>query len=155
MQTQGQNVYIDASNLYKRPHMCVYNGCSLFLLQTVQMIFHKRSISAWKVTITTIYSHSSIGRNVVYSQWNSGLGRELQTYGQSSRSTDRTRDRCEPKFLWTPEHSIQNSMPRFNDAHSGSKQKFKTSIDMKYNLVITAMGDMVSIISYYRDGRQG
>lgn len=40
--------------------------------------------------------------------------------GHSSRSRDRTRDICEPRFLCIPEHSMQINTPRFRLAQSGS-----------------------------------
>lgn len=45
----------------------------------------------------------------------------LSSTGQSSRSKDRTRDRCVPRFLCIPEHSIQIRAPRFRLAQSGSE----------------------------------
>lgn len=45
----------------------------------------------------------------------------MSSSGHSSRSRDRTRDRCVPRFLWMPEHSMQISAPRFRLAQSGSE----------------------------------
>lgn len=45
----------------------------------------------------------------------------LNTYGHSSKSSDRTLDTCEPRFLCIPLHSIHIRAPRFNEAQSGSK----------------------------------
>ena len=44
--------------------------------------------------------------------------------GHSSRSSDRTLDIWDPKFLWTPEHSIQIRAPKLILAQSGSKEIF-------------------------------
>ena len=43
------------------------------------------------------------------------------TYDQSSNSNERTLDKCVPKFLWIPEHSIQIRAPWFKLAQTGSK----------------------------------
>lgn len=45
----------------------------------------------------------------------------INTYGQSSSSKERILDKCVPKFLCTPEHSIQTRPPIFRDAQSGSE----------------------------------
>lgn len=44
----------------------------------------------------------------------------MSSIGQSSRSSDRTRDRCVPRFRCIPEHSIHIRAPRFKLAQSGS-----------------------------------
>lgn len=44
----------------------------------------------------------------------------VSSRGQSSKSSERTRDRCVPRFRWMPEHSMQMSAPRFKLAHVGS-----------------------------------
>ena len=41
------------------------------------------------------------------------------TYGHSSRPRDLTLDKCVPKFLCIPEHSIQINVPKLRLAHSG------------------------------------
>jgi len=41
------------------------------------------------------------------------------SYGQSSNSSDRTRDKCVPRFLCNDAQSIQIKAPRFNEAHVG------------------------------------
>ena len=43
------------------------------------------------------------------------------TYGHSSNPRDLTLDKCVPKFLWIPEHSIHISVPKFKLAHSGAE----------------------------------
>ena len=48
---------------------------------------------------------------------------DMTTYGHSSSCNDRTLDRCEPRFLWIPEHSIHMRAPRFKLAHSGSETR--------------------------------
>ena len=48
------------------------------------------------------------------------LGSREVTYGQSSRSSDRTLDKCVPRFRCIPLHSMHISAPRFSDAQSGS-----------------------------------
>jgi hypothetical protein len=45
------------------------------------------------------------------------------TYGHSSKSKDLTLDKCVPKFLWIPEHSIQIKVPKLRLAQSGSEKK--------------------------------
>jgi hypothetical protein len=45
----------------------------------------------------------------------------VSSRGQSSKSSERTRDRCVPRFRWMPEHSMQMSAPRFKLAHVGSE----------------------------------
>lgn len=47
----------------------------------------------------------------------------MSSRGHSSRSRERTRDRCVPRFLWIPEHSMQIRAPRFRLAQSGSKKR--------------------------------
>ena len=47
------------------------------------------------------------------------------TYGHSSKSKDLTLDKCVPKFLWIPEHSIQIKVPKLRLAQSGSEKKDK------------------------------
>lgn len=44
----------------------------------------------------------------------------MSSMGQSSRSSERTRDRCVPRLRWIPEHSMQMRAPRFRLAQSGS-----------------------------------
>lgn len=48
------------------------------------------------------------------------------TYGHSSRSSDRTREMCEPKLRWMPEHSMHTKTPRFKLAQSGSNLRGET-----------------------------
>lgn len=43
--------------------------------------------------------------------------------GQSSRSRDRTRDRCVPRLRWMPEHSMQMRAPRLRLAQSGPEKR--------------------------------
>ena len=54
------------------------------------------------------------------------------TYGHSSRPRDRTRDKCVPKFLWIPEHSIHMRVPRLRLAHSGAEIYKQTNLTL-YN----------------------
>lgn len=44
----------------------------------------------------------------------------VSSEGQSSRSSERTRDTCVPRLRWMPEHSMQIRAPRFRLAHVGS-----------------------------------
>lgn len=44
----------------------------------------------------------------------------MSSMGQSSRSRERTRDRCVPRLRWIPEHSMQMRAPRLRLAQSGS-----------------------------------
>lgn len=47
----------------------------------------------------------------------------VSSLGQSSRSSDRTRDRCVPRFRCIPEHSMQIKAPRLRLAHVGSDRR--------------------------------
>lgn len=53
---------------------------------------------------------------------------KLGTYGHSSRSSERTRERWVPRFLWIPEHSIQTMVPRLILAQSGSTKDTKLQV---------------------------
>mmetsp|Transcript_980 Transcript_980/g.2345 ORF Transcript_980/g.2345 Transcript_980/m.2345 type:complete len:218 (+) Transcript_980:564-1217(+) len=44
----------------------------------------------------------------------------ITSSGQRSRSSDRTCERCTPRDLWMPEHSMQINMPRFMLAQRGA-----------------------------------
>lgn len=48
------------------------------------------------------------------------LRTSVSSRGRSSRSSERTRDRWVPKFLWIPEHSMHMRAPRFRLAQVGS-----------------------------------
>jgi hypothetical protein len=54
------------------------------------------------------------------------------TYGHSSRSKDRTREMCDPKLRWMPEHSIHTKTPRFKLAQSGSDDDAKKKKKRKF-----------------------
>jgi hypothetical protein len=49
--------------------------------------------------------------------------------GHSSSDSDLTFDMCEPKFLCTPEHSMQKRIPRLRLAHSGAVWRSKIEIE--------------------------
>ena len=51
------------------------------------------------------------------------INRTRCTHGHSSSSSERTRERWVPRFLWMPEHSMQMSAPRLRLAHSGSEKE--------------------------------
>lgn len=44
----------------------------------------------------------------------------VSSRGQSSKSRERTLDRCVPRLRWIPEHSMQINAPRLRLAHVGS-----------------------------------
>lgn len=52
----------------------------------------------------------------------------MSSIGQSSRSRERTRERCVPRFRCIPEHSMHMRAPRFKLAQSGSKGKGRKAI---------------------------
>lgn len=49
----------------------------------------------------------------------------MSSIGQSSKSSERTRDKCVPRFRCIPEHSIHMRAPRFKLAQSGSGERGK------------------------------
>lgn len=51
------------------------------------------------------------------------------TYGHLSKSSERTLDIWDPKFLWTPEHSIHIRTPKFKLAQSGSVNKYDDELN--------------------------
>ena len=56
----------------------------------------------------------------------------MKTYGHSSRSKDRTREMCDPKLRWMPEHSIHTKTPRFKLAQSGSVVDFNKCFKCRF-----------------------
>lgn len=65
----------------------------------------------------------------------SKMHKNVNTYGHSSRSRDRTLEMCEPRLRWMPEHSIQINTPRFKLAQSGSGNNNKVLLTDPANLV--------------------
>lgn len=51
------------------------------------------------------------------------LRTRVSSRGRSSRSSERTRVRWVPRFLWIPEHSMHMSAPRFRLAQVGSWER--------------------------------
>lgn len=47
----------------------------------------------------------------------------ISSMGQSSRSSDLTRERWVPRFRWIPEHSIHMRAPKFKLAQLGSTEE--------------------------------
>lgn len=58
----------------------------------------------------------------------------MSSMGQSSRSSERTRERCVPRLRCIPEHSIHMRAPRFKLAQSGSTEKGTQAISTTKNL---------------------
>lgn len=62
----------------------------------------------------------------------------LSSTGQSSRSRERTRDKCVPRFLWMPEHSMHIKAPKFKLAQSGSAGQKNMKNDQKMTHIETS-----------------
>lgn len=56
----------------------------------------------------------------------------MSSIGQSSKSSDLTRDRCVPRFRCIPEHSIHMSAPRFKLAQSGSVETANKPMELTH-----------------------
>lgn len=64
--------------------------------------------------------------HILFTMWlPMALRTSVSSRGKSSRSSERTRDRWVPRFLWIPEHSMHMRAPRFRLAHVGSGEEHK------------------------------
>ena len=87
-----------------------------------------QSINEIKRTWLVLYS-DNIGPIIIKVTRSSAM----ITYGHSSRSKERTREMCEPRFLWMPEHSMQTRIPRFKLAQSGSVRQQRKPHGQQYD----------------------
>lgn len=70
--------------------------------------------------------------HILFTMWlPMALRTSVSSRGKSSRSSERTRDRWVPRFLWIPEHSMHMRAPRFRLAHVGSGEQHEGGLDFR------------------------